>query len=73
MPIDLFPPLMQKIALATPFPYMVYYPLVAFQGKLSIFELLKVISVQAIWLAALLLVYKWMWRSGIKKFTGIGQ
>ncbi len=73
MPIDLFPPLMQKIALLTPFPYMVYYPLVAIQGKLQLLELFQVIAIQAIWLTALILMYRWMWRSGIKKFTGVGQ
>lgn len=73
MPIDLFPPLMQKIALATPFPYMVYYPLIAIQGKLQVLELFRLIVTQAVWLVALLFVYKWMWRFGVKKYTGVGQ
>lgn len=73
MPISLFPPLLEHIALLTPFPYMVYFPVISLQGELFPFQQIQVITVQLVWLSILFLVYKVMWRSGIKKFTGVGQ
>lgn len=73
MPVDLFPTVVRQIAFLTPFPYMVYYPLVAIQGKLFAFQLVQVIAVQLVWLTILALAYRYMWSTGVRKFTGVGQ
>lgn len=73
MPIELFPSQISAIAHILPFSYMIYFPIVAFQGKLGLFELIKVIEVQFIWIIILSLVYKLMWGKGIKRFSGVGQ
>lgn len=73
MPIDLYPGWVQQIAFLTPFPYMVYYPVVALQGKLLSYQLVSVIAIQAVWLILLLLAYAYMWKRGVRKFTGVGQ
>lgn len=73
MPIELFPDWLSRIAHMTPFPYLIYYPIVAIQSKLSFAESINVIIVQVLWMLILVAVYKMLWRSGIKKFTGVGQ
>lgn len=73
MPLSLFPPLLEQIVLLTPFPYMVYYPVIALQGKLYAFQLVQVIVIQLVWISILFLGYRLMWRVGVQKFTGVGQ
>lgn len=73
MPIEFYPEWLKNIALTLPFSYMTYFPIVAFQGRLSIEQLTHVIGAQLIWIGIFALLYKIMWANGIKKFTGVGQ
>lgn len=73
MPIDLFPNFLKTIALLTPFPYIIYYPVIAFQGRLSDHSMIQVISTQIVMLVILYFIYRILWRVGLRKFTGVGQ
>ena len=73
MPIELFPDWLENISKMTPFPYMIYYPIVSLQSKLISPELVNVIFVQIVWLVILGVTYRWLWAKGIKRFTGVGQ
>lgn len=73
IPLDFLPTMLRQFAVSLPFAYMVYYPALAFLGKLNPLELSHVISVQIVWLVVLAVVYKMIFRAGIKQFTGVGQ
>lgn len=73
MPIELFPDWLENLSRVTPFPYMIYYPIISLQSKLANPALINIILIQAVWLVVLGGTYKWLWRRGIKKFTGVGQ
>lgn len=73
MPVHLFPEWLSNLSFLTPFPYMIYYPILSFQGKMSNPEMLQTIFIQIIWILFLVIIYKMMWRKGIKKFTGVGN
>lgn len=73
VPITLLPSFPEHLAVFLPFAYMAYYPVIAVQGQLNAQELVKVIFLQSIWIAAFVLLYKWMWFEGRKKYTAIGQ
>lgn len=73
LPISLFPGIFKDLANLLPFAYMIYYPILAFQGQILGTELLITFGHQLIWLTILLFVYKLLWKTGVKKFTGIGQ
>lgn len=73
IPIILLPAQMKTIANVLPFAYIIYYPVSAFIGQLNYVELLRVIGIQSFWLAGLIIIYGFVWRNGIKKFTAIGQ
>lgn len=73
LPLDLMPDMFSAVARCLPFAYIIYFPVVALQGKLTFIELLQTIGMQLFWLAVLAVLYRWMWQSGIKKFTGMGQ
>ncbi|MEK7605164.1 MAG: ABC-2 family transporter protein [Patescibacteria group bacterium] len=73
VPLQFLPVFMQKISYILPFAYMIYYPILAIQGKLDFSQMVKVLSTQAVWIVLLSLLYQYMWRKGLKLFTGVGQ
>ena len=73
MPIILMPQFLKTIAYLLPFSYMIYFPVVALQGKLTTVELFHVILIQCVWLGAFSLFYHLLWMKGIKKFMDIGH
>ena len=73
VPIELLSSPIATIAHALPFAYMIYYPVIAFQGRFGISDLFSVIFMQMIWLSVIFLIYRLMWKRGIRRFTGIGQ
>lgn len=73
IPLTLMPNFMSDIVKFTPFPYMIYYPVIGILGKLSANELGGILMIQIIWLMMLVFLYSVMWKKGIKKFTGVGQ
>ena len=73
VPLTFFPHWLSAIANSLPFAYVIYYPIVALQGKLEIVELFRVLGIQIVWIAVLFLLYKIMWRTGVGKYTALGQ
>lgn len=73
IPLDFFPSWLKSVAYILPFSYMIYFPIVAFSGKLIIAELFRVIIIQFLWILILTFIYKTMWKNGVKKFTAFGQ
>jgi ABC-2 type transport system permease protein len=69
-PLEMFPPLMRAIVLWTPFPYFVYFPasvLVGLpvnwgQGLVVIFG----------WGVVFWVLNRWLWRQGLKQYSGMG-
>ena len=72
-PLALLPEIIEKISNILPFAYMIYYPIISFQGKVSFLSSLNIILMQLSWLAVLVCLYFILWRKGIQKFTGVGQ
>jgi ABC-2 type transport system permease protein len=73
LPLDLYPDWLKTVSLLTPFPYMIYFPIMSIQGKFVIYELLNIIGRQLLWLGILKFLYSLFWNKGLKKFTGVGQ
>lgn len=73
LPVELMPKTLQTISHLLPYAYSNYYPIIAFQGKLALWQGLQIISVQFLWLAIFYVIYKLLWNNGIKEFTATGQ
>lgn len=73
VPLQFLPSILKQISFILPFAYMVYFPILAIQGKLDVIQILNVLSVQILWIAFLAFVYRLVWNRGIKLFTGVGQ
>lgn len=73
LPIPFYPEWMQSIVVMTPYPYIIYYPSVAFAGLLNNAELVRVIGIQGMWIIFFGVLYFIVWKRGLKVFTGVGQ
>jgi ABC-2 type transport system permease protein len=73
LPVDLLPGNVKPILDATPFPYMIYYPVSALMGKLPIDQIIHVVLVQACWCVALFVCCKLMWWRGVRRYSGVGM
>ncbi len=73
VPISLLPEGLYIISKLLPFAYMMYFPVIALQGKLAYGELLRVISIQILWILCLYSVYRFLWNKGVRTFTAVGQ
>lgn len=69
VPFFLAPDWLANIAYALPFPYIIYFPLISFEGKLTLIESLRVIGIQILWLGIFYMLYAMLWKKGVKKFS----
>ncbi|MFN9173610.1 MAG: ABC transporter permease [Synechocystis sp.] len=69
-PLETFPESVRQIVLLTPFPYGVYFPAAALVGlPLPFFKSLLIIG---LWGSILMVVNRWLWRQGLKQYSGMG-
>ena len=69
-PLEVFPPIVRQVALWTPFPYLINFPasiLVGLpvnlgQGFLAMLG----------WIMAFWLLNRWLWKKGLKQYSGMG-
>jgi len=69
-PLEVFPPLVRSIALWTPFPYMVHFPASVLVGLPVDWG--QALLVMAGWGIAFFLLNRWLWRQGLKQYSGMG-
>ena len=69
-PLEVFPPLVRDIVMFTPFPYMVYFPATILVGKAV--NIWQGIGVMTVWMGLAFVVNRWLWRKGIKQYSGMG-
>ncbi len=69
-PLEVFPPLLRDIAYLTPFPYMVHFPSSLLRGESVNF--LQAAIVVAIWGILFFILNRWLWRLGLKEYSGMG-
>jgi ABC-2 type transport system permease protein len=72
MPLDLMPPAVQTLAQYLPFQMMRYFPVQVILGKLPPETIWRGFAVNVAWLAILLVLFLWVWREGLKRFSAVG-
>lgn len=71
-PLELFPAWVRLIANATPFPWMLLFPVELLLGRLSVQETIIGIAMQILWLGICFGLMQVVWRSGVKRFSAVG-
>ncbi len=72
-PIDILPSSIQGILLATPFPYLIFFPLQVYLGKISGLGLVKGLAISFFWLVVLWFLMNQIWRLGLKAYRAEGR
>jgi len=72
-PIDILPFSIQKILYVLPFPYLLFFPLQIYLGKIGGGAMFKGLLVSVAWAMALIFAMNVVWQRGIKKYTAVGR
>lgn len=70
-PLDLLPSYIKTLAMYTPFPYLGYFNVKAFQGLLSKDELIVHCMVDLSWALLFALGFKILWNLGLKRYEAV--
>lgn len=71
-PLDVLPAALRRALSATPFPYMVYVPARVLLQKVSGGEALRLLAIEAAWLAAAAAAAAAVWRRGLRSYAAEG-
>jgi ABC-2 type transport system permease protein len=69
-PLEVFPPQIKTIALFTPFPYLINFPASILVGLPT--NLLQGFLVMLAWGLGFFALNRWLWRKGLKQYSGMG-
>ena len=72
VPLTLMPKIVQDIAQYLPFQLFMYFPIQVILGKLSTQQIVQGYVMAPIWLGVSILLFNWIWRNGIKRYSAVG-
>ncbi len=72
VPLALLPPVLQTIARLLPFPYTLYFPIQLILGKLGPQDIALNFGMQSVWLALAWVIFRLVWRAGVRQFSAVG-
>jgi ABC-2 type transport system permease protein len=72
VPLPLMPKVIQNIAQFLPFQYLIYYPIQLILGNLSSQQIVQGYVLLPIWLGISMLLFNWVWRNGVKRYSAVG-
>lgn len=72
-PIDILPISLQKIIMSLPFPYMIYFPIQVYLGKISGLAQIQGFIISIIWVGLLYWFMKYVWAKGLKAYQAFGR
>ncbi len=72
-PLTLFPPSVRTFAELTPFPYLVYMPTAAFLDSPAFpVDVGRAALVLTGWFVCFAVLNRWLWRRGLRRYSGMG-
>lgn len=71
-PLSLFPGAVQSLAAALPFRWMIAFPLELLLGRVSPAQALTGFAAQAGWILVALVIVRFAWRAGVRRYSAVG-
>ena len=71
-PLDILPPTIQQILSFTPFPYLMFFPVSVYLGRIEGDAIWTGLFIQAGWVMAAFMMAKIVWNRGIRKYSAFG-
>lgn len=72
-PLDILPSRMFNILQFTPFPYLVYFPVAIWIGKLDLMFAIRVLIQSLVWVGILYILVIKLWHRGLKEYSAAGR
>lgn len=72
-PLDILPSIVQNVLNLTPFPYLIFFPLQVYLGKITGFAMVRGILISALWGVALWFLMNTIWKRGLKVYQAHGR
>ena len=72
VPLQLMPEIIQNIARVLPFQLFMYLPIQMIQGNLSTSQILQGYGTGVLWLLIVLMLFRLVWREGVKRYSAVG-
>lgn len=72
-PIDILPQTLQKIVMALPFPYMIFFPVQVYLGKINGPAQIQGFMISAFWVIILYFLMRYIWNKGLKAYQAFGR
>lgn len=69
-PLDTFPAPLREFALWTPFPYTIHLPVTVLLGETA--GVGRGMGVMMLWMVLFFGLNRWLWRRGLKRYSGMG-
>jgi ABC-2 type transport system permease protein len=71
-PLDLLPPFWRDLLKALPFQYLAYFPAVVFLGQVKGQELVVGLLKELAWAVGLILLSRWLYARGLRRYSAYG-
>ncbi len=72
-PIDILPPVILRILLLTPLPYIYYFPVKLYLGNLTVFSIFQGFTVLVFWTLLLIFLVSFVWKKGLRVYSAEGR
>lgn len=72
-PLDIFPERIFNVFMATPFPYLLFFPLQLYLGTLSTMQIVSGFSIALFWIGVFWLATTYLWRRGLMTYEAYGR
>jgi ABC-2 type transport system permease protein len=72
IPLDLLPGLWRGVLKSLPFQYLAYFPAAVFLKKVQSPELAQGLLVQAVWAVVLIVLSRWLYARGLRRYSAYG-
>jgi ABC-2 type transport system permease protein len=71
-PLDILPPAVAQALGYTPFPYMLFFPVNVYLGRVNGAALAEGLLIQLCWVIAALWLARFVWSRGLRKYSAVG-
>lgn len=71
-PLDILPVWLLQVLKLTPYPYLCYFPVSVYLGRVSGAELWQGLAIQTAWVAVAYGLARYVWSRGIRKYSAVG-
>lgn len=72
-PLNILPNSINLLLQFTPFPYLIYYPVAIFVGKITGWEMIRILTQSLLWLGIMWLFTKFLWQKGLRVYSSEGR